>query len=70
MTDVLITYTPNAEWILKYSDFIELTTFNAQRLYMLPDVPTLREISYDCWRIIFFLKETPEAIVDYIVNEL
>lgn len=70
MTDVLITYTPNAEWILKYSDFIALTTFNAQRLYMLPDVPTLREISYDFWRIIFFLKETPEAIVDYIVNEL
>ena len=74
ITDVLITHTPDAERFIKHGDFVALATFNEERLSMLPDVPTLKELGYDyaqtSWRTIVVNKDTPDEIVEQLARTL
>lgn len=71
-TDALISHPPDIMRYIKRGDFIPLATFNATRLEMLPDVPTLKELGYDfsqtSWRVLVVNKNTPESIVNILAN--
>lgn len=71
-TDALISHPPDIMRYIKRGDFIPLATFNATRLAMLPDTPTLRELGYDfsqtSWRVLVVNKNTPDAIVNVLAG--
>lgn len=71
-TDALITHPPDIMRYILRGDVIPLATFNAERLEMLPYVPTIREFGYDfdqtSWRILVVHKDTPDAIVNALAE--
>lgn len=66
-TDALISHPPDIMRYIRSGHLVPLATFNAERLEMLPDVPTLHELGYDfdqtSWRLIVVNKDTPDEIV-------
>ena len=71
-TDALISHPPDIMRYIKSGHLIPLATFNAERLAMLPDVPTLRELGYDfdqtSWRLLVVNKDTPDAVVKILTE--
>lgn len=71
-TDALISHPPDIMRYIKRGDFVPLATFAPERLAMLPDVPTLRELGYDfsqtSWRVLVVNKDTPDAIVEKLAK--
>lgn len=71
-TDALISHPPDIMRYIKSGHFIPLATFNPERLAMLPDVPTLRELGYDfdqtSWRLLVVNKDTPDAVVKILTE--
>ena len=71
-TDALISHPPDIMRYIRRGDFVPLATFAPERLAMLPDVPTLRELGYDfsqtSWRVLVVNKDTPDAIVEKLAK--
>ena len=71
-TDALISHPPDIMRYIRRGDFVPLATFAPERLAMLPDVPTLRELGYDfsqtSWRVLVVNKDTPDVIVEKLAK--
>lgn len=71
-TDLLISHPPDIMRYILRGDFVPLVTFNATRLEMLPEVPTLKELGYDfeqtSWRVLVVNKNTPDTLVNVLAK--